>query len=181
MPEWDVRSMLVEQGKKLDRIEAVLNQLYAVITGMKLQLVFSQGETAMSKVKFKMAPKGKGMQAVMPSVKWSTLAAGAQFQVVDANGTPVGAAVKAADVDTTLVANDTNTPPGVSTLATTTAGADSLSYKISRTQATGNIVLNATLTFHAGSPGPFTASQPIELDALTPGAPTDLQLVISGN
>ena len=147
--------------------------------GESLELRFSQGASmAIQKTKMKMTSASKGKGAVMPSVTWSTLSAGIQFVVVDNNGTPVGP-IDPTTVATTLAVQDGNGNP--STLATVATGANSLSYTISRTPSTGIIALVATLTYNAGTPGPFGANLPIVLDALAPGAPTDLQLTISGN
>lgn len=199
MAAWDIRQMLqtirkeqLRQGQLLDSIKAEIDQLVDVLiidnvpTDLELKIApvttsSLKGDSSMAqKTKVKMLAKGQKAHAVMAPVKWSTLAGGIQFVPVDANGQPI-TTIDPTVVASTLVANDTNTPPGVSTLATVAAGADSLHYTISRTLATGNIVLNATLTWNDGSFGPFTASLPIELDAVPPGAPTDLQLVISGN
>jgi hypothetical protein len=147
--------------------------------GNDLVLTFKEKKDMASAQKFKMAPAAKGKGAVMPSVNWSTLSAGIAFQVVDANGIPVGA-IDPTTVTTTLVVQDGSGNP--STLASVTAGADALNWTVTRAAgALGNITLVATLTYNAGSPGPFSASLPIVLNAPAPGAPADLQLVISGN
>lgn len=146
--------------------------------GEKLTITFKENEMA-AKVKVKMGPKSNkpGPQAVMPPVKWSTLTAGLALGLVDASGAPVGP-VDPTTVVTTMTALDPATQ-APSTLVTIAAGADSMSYTISKAAGvTGNIVLNATLTYNAGTPGPFAASMAIELD--TPG-PADLTITISGN
>jgi hypothetical protein len=146
--------------------------------GNQLVLVFKEHQD-MAAQKFKLAPAAKGKGAVMPSVNWSTLSAGIVFQVVDANGIPVGT-IDPTTVTTTLVVQDGSGNP--STLASVTAGADSLNYTVTRAAgALGNITLVATLTYNTGSPGPFGASLPIVLNPPAPGAPADLNLVISGN
>jgi hypothetical protein len=163
----------------LNTIEAVMNHLYAVVTGETLNIKFTQGDSKMAgKVQIKMVAKGsKGAKAVMPPQKWSSLSGGAELVVVDANGNPVPA-IDPATVTTTLTIADASGNP--TTLATATPGADSLNWKVSRTNATGNVVLNATLSYNVGSPGPFTSSVQIDLDTIPPGAPTDLQIVFVG-
>jgi hypothetical protein len=147
--------------------------------GDQLVLVFKETKDMATAQKFKLAPAAKGKGAVMPSVNWSTLSAGIAFQVVDANGIPVGT-IDPTTVTTTLAVQDGSGNP--STLASVTAGADALNYTVTRAAgALGNITLVATLTYNTGSPGPFGASLPIVLNPPAPGAPADLALVISGN
>jgi hypothetical protein len=167
--EWSRAVAALKRGLALAK--KCRDELESIVCGEALTLLVTQGDSTM---RMKMAPSSK--KAVMPSVNWSTLTAGIQFQLVDASGAPIGT-IDPTTVATTLTAVDSSGNP--STLVTITPGADSLHYQISKAAGiTGSIVLMATLTYLSGSPGPFSASLPIVLDV---PAAADLQLVISGN
>ncbi len=167
-----IKAKLVVQSHKIDLLMDGVNKLLST-TGEHLVLTF-QGDELM---KVKMAPKSsKKPAAVMPPVKWSTLTGGVGFQLVDASGAPISPPPDPAAVTTTLVGTDASgvTP---SALVTITPGQDSLSYKIGKAPGvTGSVTLDATLSYVAGTPGPFSASLTLELD--TPGA-ADLMIIFA--
>lgn len=109
-------------------------------------------------------------KAVMPPIAWSTIQAGCELVLVDANGSPIG------PVDPTLVsATLTSDNPAV----TITTGTAPISFQVSKAAGTTGLVnLLATITYLSGAPGPFTSTIQITMDVV---AASDLQIVVSGN
>ncbi len=123
--------------------------------------------------KVKMQSKNR-KGAVMPGVKWSTLAAGLELVPVGDDGNPIPG-FDPAKITSTL----TFDPPDLVTVA---PGPDAVTYTATRAAgALGNGVFTATITAKDGSYGPLTSTLPVELDAPPPPNPTDLHIKISGN
>lgn len=160
-----INANLNDIGAQLKRIADALNP---VPSDVKLKASFKEFVMASSKkplvVKMK-ATKG-GMKAVGDPVHWSAAsqAGGILLQVTDAQGN---------DLPNPAVTDVTSTMSSDNNTLATVAKTDELDYTISKLQTPTSpaptITLSATLTYNAGTPGPFSASLPIICDVAAPG------------